>query len=160
MKKKSLLFMLFVGAIIFISPIKTLATNEIASVNKEEASYSFIEEDLVGTRVENSTVDTSGPTPRMGGYLYKYVSHSESNKKTSYVKTLTVSTGITFSWSAATKLGTFTIGSTTSVSKQIKQYKNTSVIKSNWRVYDKYSGNYIRTETITANSTYYSYKNV
>lgn len=159
MKKIRVIFLsVLFGSILFLLP--TIATadsvNSIQMPEVSDTSVSFIEQDLVGTKIETNN-SNSLISPRTGGYSYRYVSHSESNVKSTFLGKVTRTNAVSVSWGVQTKYGSITLGVSTSASRVYNEYRTSSTLKSTWRVYDKYSGNYIRSDTFTLTPTYLSY---
>lgn len=113
-----------------------------------EKSYTFIDENLIGTKID-------GPTTRTGGYLYKNISYTKTNDTKKYLGIVTKGTSVSF---GVTLKSYINLGVASSVSRQYKEYRHTADFKATWGVNDKYSGNYMYSTTTTHKGvTYYSY---
>ncbi|WP_407701334.1 LMxysn_1693 family intestinal colonization protein [Virgibacillus dakarensis] len=116
----------------------------------------FVESNLIGTKI--NVPGNNGISPQTGGYLYKNVSWSEKNKKKTYLGIVTKGTTVSFGVNAGG--GFIRIGIAKSTSRKYREYRVTSQFKSTWKVYDKYSGYYVRTETFNQKVKYKSYSRV
>lgn len=155
MAKKFLGFLLvFVGVVcigLFGSNVKA---DELA-FDQVNTSQNFIDPDLVGTKVEGSNTDLQ---PRTGSYLYKngkITSYTVSSRK--YIGTITKTSK---SWIKITIEGKFAYGSTKletgksySETRKAKCYTIKGTAKGTFGVYDKYSGNYMYSTTVSGNFT-------
>lgn len=136
----------------YASEISNSVTSTTNLINDSEG-IKFVDSSLIGTKIdilENNTIST-----RAGGYLYKNISWSETNKKSTYLGKVTKGTSVSFGVTVAK--GYVQIGLATSSSREYYEYKVTSKFKSTWGVYDKYSGNYMHSETFNNNVSYKSY---
>ena len=129
----------------------TTASASTTNITEEpvisENSYTFIDENLVGTKIDV-------PMTRTGGYLYKSISYKKTNDTRKYLGIVTKGTSVSF---GVTLKGYINLGVATSVSRQYKEYRHTADFKTTWGVYDKYSGNYMYSTTTHKGVTYYSY---
>lgn len=163
--KKFLLGVLtfLLGAVVFSFFSEVTHASEL-SPSVTPATYSdtesevtrFVESDLIGTKI--NVPEKNGITPQVGGNLYKNVSWSETNKKKTYLGLVTKGTSVGIQ--VKTPRGTIQIGIVHSTSRKYKEYSVKSKFKSTWRVYDQYSGHYLRSETFNQNVKYKSYSRV
>ncbi|BDG69764.1 hypothetical protein ENLAB_33280 (plasmid) [Enterococcus innesii] len=150
--KKLLTFALATLGFILFSTATTASastTNITEDPVISENSETFIDENLVGTKIDV-------PMTRTGGYLYKNISYTKSNAKKTYLGLVTKGASVSFGVTLAK--GYVQVGVAYSEDRTYKEYKNTADIKATWGVYDKYSGNYMySTTTSQKNVTWYSY---
>lgn len=150
--KKLLTFALATLGFILFSTATTASastTNITENPGISENSETFIDENLVGTKIDV-------PMTRTGGYLYKNISYTKTNVKKTYLGI--VSKGLSVSFGTTLAKGYVNFGIAYSEDRTYKEYKNTADIKATWGVYDKYSGNYMySTTTSQKNVTWYSY---
>lgn len=142
----------FSGEIAHASEISTLSLST-TNLGTETEVIKFVDSSLIGTKID--VLENDGISPYTGGYLYKNISWSESNKKSTYLGKVTK--GNSVSYGVNLLKGYITIGVETSASRIYNEYQVTSKFKSTWGVYDKYSGNYMHSETFNNNVSYKSY---
>lgn len=150
--KKLLTFALATLGFILFSTVTTASastTNITEDPVISENSETFIDENLVGTKIDV-------PMTRTGGYLYKNISYTKSNAKKTYLGLVTKGLSVHFGVTLAK--GYVQVGVAYSEDRTYKEYTNTADIRATWGVYDKYSGNYMySTTTSSKNVTWYSY---
>lgn len=150
--KKMLSLSLLAVAFILISTTTQISASTTTLIEEpviSEDSYIFIDENLVGTKIDF-------PMTRTGGYLYKNISYKKINDKSTYLGVVTK--GVSVSFGVTLAKGYVTLGVESSASREYKEYRHTADFTATWGVYDKYSGNYMYSTTTSQKGlTYYSY---
>lgn len=154
MKKVLTIFLATIGFILVSTATSTSASTTIFTEVPviSEDSYTFIDKNLVGTKIDISMT-------RTGGYLYKNINHTKTNDTKTYLGKVTKGTSVSFGVTLAK--GYVTIGVESSASREYYEYRHKADFKATWGVYDKYSGNYMYSTTTSQKGiTYYSYARV
>ncbi len=137
-----------------------LSTDEVKAdemvFDQVERTQNFVDPALVGTKVDVSTYVTSGSQPLTGGHLYKngrITSHTVTSRTYVGVVTKANTTWFTLSIEGTFKWGALKaeIGYQYSSTKQAKRYNVTGTSKATFDVYDKYSGNYMYSTSLSGN---------
>lgn len=146
----------FSGLLLVVLTFLTIGTQSASAATNGENELSspsenteiFIDKNLVGTKID-------GPVTRTGGYLYKNLGYSESNRRKTYLGKVTRGYEVSFGVSLAK--GYITIGVAYSSSREFYEYRNTSNFTSTWGVYDKYSGNYMYSTSFVQKNVSWKY---
>ena len=153
MKKLLSIFLTAIALILFSTT--TLASASTMAFTEEpvlENSNTFIDENLVGTKIDV-------PMTKTGGYLYKNINFTKSNDTKTYIGKVTKTTSVSFGVNLAK--GYITLGIESSASREYKEYRHKADFKATWGVYDKYSGKYMYSTTTSQKGlTYYSYARI
>ncbi|QQU21506.1 hypothetical protein I6I78_17160 (plasmid) [Enterococcus casseliflavus] len=151
MKKRLVTVFLMVLGLFSLSLISNEVNASEINFDSISSSENFVDPELVGTSID---VDHSLIQPRSGGYLYK------NGKITSYKVTKRTYAGIvnknTKTWikfSVSGKILGVTLtaeaGKEYSEKRQAKRYNIVATAKATFGVYDKYSGNYMYSTTVS-----------
>lgn len=168
MKKRKMIISIFfssafcIGGLLFGGRVnfaeENLSVGNIDVISKGGSTFAVSDEDnfsVINLATLKNQVEVPHEiitSPRVGGYIYKNIRWSETNRKQTYVGTVSKSPG--FSWGITHGKGFITIGGSYSETRTYKEYIISSRFTSVWGVYDQYSGNYIRSETFTSNVSY------
>ena len=89
---------------------------------------------------------------------FRVASFTESNRRQVFVQTITRGVNATITFGIPTPWGTIGFQASTSRSGRFRRYRNTATHNIQLRVYDRHTRNFIRTQNVVRNSTWYSYR--